>query len=300
MDYNKLKTFVIVAEFGSITAAAVLLRRSQSAISQQIQLLEDELEMRLLERKSARIFLSKDGEQLYRAAKEKLGQIDDEVSTLRSTAHLVEGHIMTGFLNDYGNEFRIGKYLSEFSNEYPKITFEIIEGTSRDLEPQLLENKLDLAFTVYFTQPEMFIRRPLGKTWHSIYASKAYLERAGTPKNFKEVLNASLIDLSHDFACFITSYRKNAPTLVPSLMHRRPNIVAPNFEIAKEIITSGYGIGYLPEYLMKNYPVTKKCTRLLTSAKRIFAGVDIAYRTNKTLRLCEKLFIEHCLKKAKY
>jgi DNA-binding transcriptional ArsR family regulator len=42
MDYNKLQTFTVVAELGSVTAAARKLRRSQSAVSQHLALLREE------------------------------------------------------------------------------------------------------------------------------------------------------------------------------------------------------------------------------------------------------------------
>jgi len=70
MDYNKLKTFLIVAEEMSVTRAAARLLRTQSAVTQQLQLLEDDLGVALLHRKKARIFLTSEGESIYRIASE--------------------------------------------------------------------------------------------------------------------------------------------------------------------------------------------------------------------------------------
>lgn len=85
MDYNKIQTFVLIAELGSMTEAARRLHRSQSAISQQIQALEENLDLRLLERKAGKILLSADGERLYQIAKDRLSQIGDEVQLMRVT-----------------------------------------------------------------------------------------------------------------------------------------------------------------------------------------------------------------------
>ena len=50
MDWDKLKIFHVVAEAGSFTSATVILNLSQSAISRQIQSLEDDLKVKLFER----------------------------------------------------------------------------------------------------------------------------------------------------------------------------------------------------------------------------------------------------------
>ncbi len=50
MDWDKLKIFHAVAEAGSFTSATVNLNLSQSAISRQIQSLEDDLKVKLFER----------------------------------------------------------------------------------------------------------------------------------------------------------------------------------------------------------------------------------------------------------
>jgi len=64
--------------------------------------------------------------------------------------------------------------------------------------------------------------------------------------------------------------------------------VVPNFEISKQIILSGYGISMLPDFMMKG---EKKAHKLFSS--KYFAGMDISYRTHRTLRLSERLFIDH-------
>jgi len=300
MDYNKLKTFITVAELGSITAAGEALRRSQSAISQQIQLFEEELQMQLLERKNARIFLSLDGEKIFNHAKQRLNEIDDNISHLKGAKENVEGHIQLGELGDFGNKFQVGRYLGNFSKKYPLVTFSIKQSTSPILEQDLLNNKIDLAFTVYYSMPEMFHQIPIEKTWHSLYTSKQYLKKVGSIKNYKKILSCDLIDLDENFICIGTFLRKNAKNIAPRLKYQKPNTIVSNHLIAKQIVSAGHGIAILPDYFVEDEVKREKFIQLMPSAKSIFSGLDLAYRTNKTLRLCEKLFIkyiqENCLK----
>lgn len=296
MDFNKIQTFVLVAELKSITEAARRLQRSQSAISQQIQALEQELDLRLLERKAGKILLSSDGERLYKIAKDRLAQIGDEVHLMKKTSTAVEGHIRLGILDDYANEFDIGEALANLCLQHSKITVSVTYGTSPSLETQLIENQIDIASLVFFAQPELFVRAPISSARHNLYTSNSYLKKHGQVRTYSHILEADLLDLHEDFTTLTYWFRKNAPHLVPSLRHRKPNMTAANHQTLKQIVSAGFGMAILPDYLMKDLVSNGDCVQVLTSAKSITSGLDLAYRTNKTLRLCEKHLIQELKK----
>ena len=64
MDLRRLKTFVAVADLGTVTKAAVHLRIGQPALSRQISDLQQELGLRLFDRVGRRLILTAQGEQL--------------------------------------------------------------------------------------------------------------------------------------------------------------------------------------------------------------------------------------------
>jgi DNA-binding transcriptional LysR family regulator len=64
MDLRRLKTFVAVADLGTVTKAAVHLRVGQPALSRQISDLQQELGLRLFDRVGRRLILTAQGEQL--------------------------------------------------------------------------------------------------------------------------------------------------------------------------------------------------------------------------------------------
>ena len=174
MDYNKLQTFTVVAELGSVTAAARKLRRSQSAVSQTIQALESELRLRLLERRKSRVYLSPDGERIHELARRTLGTLRDGILGLQASSAAVEGHITLGALNDFGTDFDVGRAIGSFVAAHPRVTFSLVTGTSPSLEQALVDNRVDLGFLVVFREPGMFIRAAVEKSWHSLYTSTEY------------------------------------------------------------------------------------------------------------------------------
>ena len=66
MDWDKLKIFHAVAEAGNFTKATYTLNLSQSAISRQIQSLEQELKTKLFERHARGLSLTENGEYLFK------------------------------------------------------------------------------------------------------------------------------------------------------------------------------------------------------------------------------------------
>ena len=71
MDWDKLKIFHAVAEAGSFTNATINLNLSQSAISRQIQSLEQDLKVQLFERHARGLTLTENGEYVFKTAHEE-------------------------------------------------------------------------------------------------------------------------------------------------------------------------------------------------------------------------------------
>jgi DNA-binding transcriptional LysR family regulator len=75
MDLKRLRTFVVVADLGTVSKAALRLRISQSALSRQISDLEYEFGFKLFDRIGRRLFLTTRGEQLLGDCRGVLGQL---------------------------------------------------------------------------------------------------------------------------------------------------------------------------------------------------------------------------------
>ena len=74
MNWDKLKIFHAVAEAGSFTSATAVLNISQSAISRQIQSLEEDVNIKLFERHARGLVLTENGEYLYKTAQIQVKQ----------------------------------------------------------------------------------------------------------------------------------------------------------------------------------------------------------------------------------
>ena len=128
MDLNKLKTFCEVARLSSISRAAESLRRTQPAITHQIKLLEEELELALLDRRNARVFLTREGEQLYESARAKFQSLEDELAEIKADQKSIRGLIRIGIKKHLGNVY-LPSMLENFHQQYSGARFHIVEGS---------------------------------------------------------------------------------------------------------------------------------------------------------------------------
>jgi len=117
MDLKRLRTFVTVADLGTVSKAALRLRISQSALSRQISDLEYECGFKLFDRIGRRLFLTTRGEQLLEDCRGVLGQIgslgeriellkrgDTGVLKLAAPPQTIES-VLSGFLPRYAKRF---------------------------------------------------------------------------------------------------------------------------------------------------------------------------------------------------
>src|SRR5215213_2086349 len=85
MDLRQLRTFVTIAEQGTVSKAAMVVRIAQPALSRQIISIEEELGLKLFERIRRRLVLTSEGEQMLADCRTVL----DAVCALEERAHVL-------------------------------------------------------------------------------------------------------------------------------------------------------------------------------------------------------------------
>ena len=125
MDWDKLKIFHAVAEAGSFTSATVILNLSQSAISRQIQSLEDGLRVKLFERHARGLTLTENGEYLYKTAHEVISKLKEVETSLGDQKDKPSGKITITTVRSFGTHWLTPR-IQEFMKLNPEIEVELI------------------------------------------------------------------------------------------------------------------------------------------------------------------------------
>ncbi len=142
LDLELLKTFVAVAESGSFSSAAPRVSRSQSALSMQMQRLEQSMGKTLLVRGSRTVRPSAAGEELLGYARRLLRLSEEAKAAV--TRPQETGNVRLGVPEDYVAQF-MPPVLSHFAADHPFVTVELVCESSRQLVPAIAEGRIDLA-----------------------------------------------------------------------------------------------------------------------------------------------------------
>ena len=141
LDIDLLRTFALVAETQSFTAAGRRVHRTQSSVSLQIQRLEDSVERRLFERSPKHVRLTTDGEVLLDYARRILALNDEFVEGLGRRA--VEGKVRFGTPEDFAT-FRLPEVLAGFARVFPRVELEVACDLTLNLLNRFRNGEFDL------------------------------------------------------------------------------------------------------------------------------------------------------------
>ena len=270
MDWDKLKIFHAVAEAGSFTSATVNLNLSQSAISRQIQSLENELKIKLFERHARGLVLTDNGKYLFKTAHEVISKLKDVESTLSEEKDKLDGKITVTTVVSFGTTWLTPR-IKEFMSLHPNIEVELIFD---DKELDLSTRQADIGIWMRRPKQLNYIQKKFVDFHYHIYGSNNYLEKNGYPKNTND-LN------KHQFI----TYGRGAPSPVfnPDWAlklgvkdnKKRKSIMKVNSVMGLLLaVESGVGLAALPDYLVfqsKNLlKVLPKCEGPITEAHFVY------------------------------
>ena len=246
MDWDKLKIFHAVAEAGSLTSATVNLNLSQSAISRQIQSLEDDLKVKLFERHARGLTLTENGEYVYKTAHEVISKIKEIETSLGDQKNKPTGKLTITTVRSFGTHWLTPR-IQEFMNLNPEIEVELIFD---DKELDLSTRQADIG--IFMRRPKQlnYIQRKLVDINYHIYGSTKYLGKYGIPKTINDLTKHRFI-----------SFGKGAPSPVFNpdwalkLGSKDNNKIKPVMKVNSVMglllaVESGVGLAALPDYLV--------------------------------------------------
>jgi LysR family transcriptional regulator, regulator for bpeEF and oprC len=186
-----MKSFVMVANVGSFSAAATKLQASQSMISKHIAALESHLRTKLFNRTTRSLALTTEGAAFYESALIAIGAIEEAEASvgrhgaakglLRITAPLTLA------------DSRVIPMLSRFLASNPEIE---IDFTVSDHALNLVADNLDLAIRVGQLTDSRLIARKIGLARRIIVGSPAYLERKRLPTKPADLVEHNCVSYS--------------------------------------------------------------------------------------------------------
>lgn len=263
MKISKYEILQKVIELGSLSKTADYCNYSQSAVSQIIMSLENELGLTILNRSHAGVTLTSDGAQLLpyiqevSAAHKRLADKTSEILGIES------GYIRVATLNSIACHL-LPSILKGFKAQYPNIQLELLQGDYLEVETWISNGTVDFGFVDY----------PTRKEFHT------------TPILSDQMM--ALLPIGHPLASAekirLSQFAKEPVILLQEGKQRevlaafRKNKVKPRLEyfaeddyIVMALVEAGLGISILPELVLKRTPYNIVIKETLPAFRRSIA-----------------------------
>jgi DNA-binding transcriptional LysR family regulator len=173
-DLDLIRTFVTVADSGSMTVAANLLHMTQGAVSQQVKRLEEALDCALFVRKTRKLELSRHGEQFLLKARQLL-RLNDEIWA-DMTGRALRGRLRVGVPYDLVTP--LAPAMKAFAEAHPQVEISLVCAASPELSEAVNSGRVDVSLVEYVAseaQGEVIRIEPL--VWVSGKGSNAWQKR---------------------------------------------------------------------------------------------------------------------------
>lgn len=257
---NKLRAielFVRLADLGSFTKVAEERNTSKSMISKEITRLEEEIGARLFHRSTRKLQLTHVGEGYLLRCREILLKLDDADSFVQDLQQRPKGKLRINAPMALGIT-DLSRLFADFMQAYPEIELDIHLS---DEPVDLIEQGFDVGFRAASTQLDSnYIGRPLIEFSYHICASQQYLD---THPKIEQPADLQ----THN--CFIYSYfrGKNVWPLEDGIAIKGALTVNSTI-FMMEVIRSGQGIGFLPDFVCRNALDNGELVEVLADSKR--------------------------------
>jgi DNA-binding transcriptional LysR family regulator len=248
LDWNLIRTFLVIVEQGGITAAANAVGLKQPSVSNALRRLEGHLSKRLILREPGQFEVTPAGRLLYNEAIEIFGSISRLGTVIRDMDEEVSGHVTLAMASHVVSPV-LDEVLSQFHQRHRLATLSIDVLTSRDAIQAVRQRQASLALSlVHEKQPHLDYLR-LFREYFGFYC--------GPQHRLFGHENLSLADLRGETSVSFKTDRLTDALRQVALLRAQAELedrvvgVSSSLEEVRRMILAGLGIGPLPVHVAR-------------------------------------------------
>lgn len=294
VNYSHLRllaVFATVVETGSFAAAARNIGSSRSRVSEQVSQLENVLGIRLLQRSTRQLLVTREGAEIYDKARrlpDILGEVENTV-----TASEPAGRVALSMNHDFAHKFLL-PLLPEFQSRYPKITLDLaIDDEVRDMIAQ----QIDLSIRIGLPNDSALVGRVLHEESLCVFASPLYEKKFGLPKTVKDAEKHRWIilpQISSQSVLLRSKRGRKGIEISPRDFYRCNSPL-----LMQKMILNGLGIGALLPSMVREEIKRHKLKEVLPSYNSEPLIFSLVYPSRKQVPQRTRVLIDFLLEKAK-
>lgn len=276
MTIRHLKIFTAVADTGGMSAAAKLLHISQPTVSQAISELEKNYGVKLFERLSQKIYLTKEGELMLSFSRHILDsfkQMEEAVSQAAESPNLRVGcsvSVGTCLINDI---------LDRAKERMPECRISVVVANSSDIERAILNNEVDLGIVEGILRSRELVMTPVCEDELVLVCGSKH-SLAG-----KELITLDMLEGENYISRESGSAERNQleRILEDHGLHLKRTFCSTNTEAIKNAVICGRGIAIMSRRLVEKEWAEGSMVILPLEGKAIKRNIHFVIHKNKYL-----------------
>jgi DNA-binding transcriptional LysR family regulator len=243
MKLEGIRTFVAIAEAGSITAAARRLGVAKSVVSHRLSELEDAVGARLIQRSSRRLSLTEQGTTFHRFCARMLSELDEAVSLVAGEGHELCGPLRLAVPMSFGL-LHLGPALFCFLKLHPSIRLDL---DLNDRMVDLVGEGYDMAIRIGRLPDSSLVARRLVSTRNLLVASPDYAREHGLPRRVEDLGEHRGILYSNVHPNDQLRFERGGSTVTG---HLRSAMQVNNGDLMRDAAIAGLGLAVIPDFIV--------------------------------------------------
>lgn len=288
MHLETLKVFCDVVETRSFSAAASQNFVTQSAVSQQIRMLEERYGRRLLERARGNVQLTPAGEVLYDASKEIVGRFREMEGQLQALAQVVGGTVRVATVHSIGL-YELSRPIKRFLKAYPQVHLHLEYSRSSKIYEDALKGSIDMGIVAYPTRRPQLTVLPFRQDRLVLACAPTHALAKQRQVTIKKLAGEAFVGYERD----IPTRKETDRILRRYGVETRYVMELDNVETIKRVVEIGRGVAILPEPAVKP-EVRARTLAVVQLADEVFLRpLGIIHRQGKHFSPAAEKFIEY-------
>lgn len=256
---KQLQAFVEIASQGSFTKAAKRLLVSQPALTVTVRELESELGVRLFDRTTRRVQLTREGAGFLPMAERILSDVRTAIEDVREVAERRRGKVRLVCLPSVARDV-LPPVLAEYSEAFPGITVHLHDANASAVQNRVKNREVDFGIASAWSRDEDLSFTPiLHDRFHLVCRNDHPLAESETPLRWEDLDGWTFLGLAPDTG--IRPLLDKVASLPMNIQH--PRYEVSNIATLDGLLAAGIGIAVLPSLAVPAASKAHYITRMM-------------------------------------
>ena len=289
LDWNLMRTYLAIGQEKSISRAAARLFITQSAVSQSLKRLEEQLECALILRRGPRFYLTPAGEEVLQIAEEVYGNMSRLAATVKNPEDDIAGKVRILSISQVQSAL-YDDFLADFHRDHPRVELEVEVMRSSDIQSSLNQKTATVGLGLCRLPQARLERMRLMRQRYAFFCGKRHRLFGQRRLPLEALMGENFVSFTSD---------QIGGNLSPLTMFRDQQgftgkVVASSssFEEIRRLIIAGYGIGCLPEHLVDIDLHNGLIWRLPPADGVVDVDVFLMWNREQRMNRAETVFLE--------